>query len=238
METKPLLLCLNETFLDTSVGEVKIEGYEVKGRRDRPGAVPGKQAFGGVAIYVREDFPDVVSLIETSNSAERLWVIIHAETGPILLSSWYWPPQPGETETIALMKKEYLEQKTNAIGSIIVGHMNVHNPRWLRNSSRQSVEGNKLQGFCHDSGFRQYVRKPIRESYLLDLVLSDLQVKCKVLDAIREHKMVLTSSETRVLKNTVHKRKYGITKVPTGKVLTTRSQKQIGPKWRVWMEIK
>ena len=81
----------------------------------------------------------------------------------------------------------------DAIGTVIVGDMNVHNIRWLRYSTHNSAEGSALHEFCKRNGLSQLVSEPTRKDNLLDLVISDIDSvsKCKVLPQIADHNAVL-----------------------------------------------
>jgi hypothetical protein len=130
-----------------------------------------------------------VTLVEKAVSSERLWLVIHADTGPYLLCVWYRPPQAGETETITSLEAEWVCHNVGVLGTIIVGDLNVHHIKWLGHSSRNSIEGEALRKFCDSSGLRQIVRGPTRGEYLLDLVITDLdEVKYKLLHKFADHK--------------------------------------------------
>ena len=94
-EPKPVLVCVNETFLTKAIESISIEGYSVVGRRDRKG-----QFGGGVAIFVRKEFAERVTLVMESEVAERLWCVIHSDQGPFAVCSWYRPPARGGTASI------------------------------------------------------------------------------------------------------------------------------------------
>ena len=65
------------------------------------------------------------------------------------------------------------------IGTVIVGGMNVHHKEWLHFSRSTTPEGRALYTACLRCGFQEKVGKPTRHSYLLDLVLSDMDwVNC------------------------------------------------------------
>jgi len=181
----PSLICLNETFLDASVEDVLLEGYIIVARRDRD---DGRKC-GGVAVYASSALANQITLVEKSASSERVWLIVHADTGPYLIGVWYRPPQPGETESIDSFEKEWEVHSQEALGTILVGDLNIHHLRWLRFSSRNSVEGEALSSICNRVGLRQLVRQPTRGNYLLDLALTDLDdVKCTVVGKIADHK--------------------------------------------------
>ena len=92
----PSLICLNETFLDDSVEDVSLEGYECVARRDR---ADGRKC-GGVAVYAAKSISGRMAMVEKSSSSERVWLVLHADTGPYLLCVWYRPPAPGEIDSI------------------------------------------------------------------------------------------------------------------------------------------
>ena len=80
MEDKPMLVVFNETFLTRAVEEVELEGYALVARRDRRG-----QWGGGVLIFVRAEVQAHVTLVEVSDVAERVWVMVHTNQGPYLV---------------------------------------------------------------------------------------------------------------------------------------------------------
>ena len=87
----PDVVCINETWLNRSIKSFSIEGYECVGRRDRRGG----QQCGGIATFARSEIAQQVTLMLTSDSAERQWFTIHSQQGPILLCNWYRPPGEG-----------------------------------------------------------------------------------------------------------------------------------------------
>lgn len=184
----PSLVCLNETFLDKATEDIQLEGYKMVARRDRSDGRKG----GGVAVYACENIAARVTLLKASESSERVWLILHADTGPYLLGVWYRPPVQGEVETVQTLQQEWEAHSKGALGTIIVGDMNVHHIRWLRFSSKstpKTPEGEALKQFCEDHALRQIVKEPTRGDYLLDLLLTDLeQVKCKVVQKVADHK--------------------------------------------------
>ena len=77
----PALVCLNETFLDSSTEDFTLEEYNLVARRDQN---DGRRC-GGVAIFARTDTASNITLIEISKSSERIWLVIHSDVGPYLL---------------------------------------------------------------------------------------------------------------------------------------------------------
>ena len=87
-----------------------------------------------------------VTLLEKTACSERVCVLTHADTGPHLLCIWYRLLVPGETDTIRSLREKWDVHHQAALGTMIVGDMNVHHARWLRFSSRNSVEGEMFTG--------------------------------------------------------------------------------------------
>jgi hypothetical protein len=172
-------------------------------RRDRD---DGRKC-GGIIAFARSDIAANVTRLHRSDDSERFWIIIHTDQGPYLLGVWYQPPEPGEVQTISALEVEWREHCSAALGTIIVGDINVHHLRWLRYSSRNSAEGDKMRTFCVQHGFRQLVKEPTRGPNLLDLLMTDIDdVKCKVLPAIADHKGILASLKLRVPRTEVIQR--------------------------------
>ena len=182
---QPSVVCLNETFLDESIGEAILEGYDIVSRRDRK---DGRKA-GGVAVYALRSISDRIAEVEKSDSSDRVWLVLHADTGPYLIGVWYRPSDPGEIDSIKAFDEQRQRLSVDALGSILVGDLNVHHVRWLRYSSRNSTEGELLRNICDSCSLRQLVREPTRGDNMLDLALADLdEVRCKVVSKIADHK--------------------------------------------------
>ncbi len=188
MVRKPEIVCITETWLNRSVAEFQLEGYVTISRRDRADGRCG----GGVLVLAATEVAKQVVETSISATAERVWVMMHTDQGPFLLGAWYRPPAPGETDSVNSITDEVEAMAGQAIGTIIVGDMNVHNMRWLAHSSHNSVEGDALQNVCEKVGLRQLVRKPTRGEHLLDLVLSNIDgAATKVGKPVADHCTVL-----------------------------------------------
>jgi len=188
MEVKPDIICVNETWLTKSIGEISLEGYVVISRRDRN---LGEGFGGGILTLARSEISPNVTELDVSETCERSWVIIHTDQGPYLVGNWYRPPRPGEINSILSFGAELEKHRVGAIGCVLVGDINVHHSGWLRHSAQISVEGRVLHEKCLALGLRQCVQTPTREAYLLDLVLTDLDAcTTTVLPCISDHKMV------------------------------------------------
>lgn len=116
LRAQPALICLNETFLDTSTGEVPLEGYRVVARRDRK---DGRKC-GGVAVYALDSIHSRVTMVEESATNERVWLVLHADTGPYLVGVWYRPPDPGETASIDSCEEEWQRLSVDVLGTIFL----------------------------------------------------------------------------------------------------------------------
>jgi hypothetical protein len=186
MEHRPSLVLLNETLWDASLQQPCLPNYELSGRHEKAAT------RRGVALFSRNEIsPDVVFL-EKSEVTERMWFYVHSQIGCVLLCVWYRRPCRGEVDSIVALRSEYGKWKHEAIGTIIMGDLNVHQQRWLTFSSDNSPEGDCLQNFCADYGFTERVRAPTRGDYILDLLLTDLHVdiRVQVLPGVSDHSMV------------------------------------------------
>ena len=99
---------------------------------------------GGVLVFVKDEYAPRVTLVETSEAAERILAIVHSDRGPYLVCCWYRPPKPGNVETIESFEAEYIRHKDGVLGVFVLGDLNVHSIRWLRHSARESAEGRLL----------------------------------------------------------------------------------------------
>ena len=86
MEEKPFPVSLNEKFLSKAIEHVELEGYQLLARRDRAG-----QWGGGVMVFVLDEYAPIVTLVEMSEAAERIWALVHSDQGPYLACCWYRP---------------------------------------------------------------------------------------------------------------------------------------------------
>ena len=87
-ERRPDMICINESFLDSSIGAVELEGYKEVARRDR---VDGSSR-GGIIVHGSGSVASQITFVLKSEDAERVWCIIHTDCGPYLLGAWYSPP--------------------------------------------------------------------------------------------------------------------------------------------------
>ena len=183
----PTFVALNETLLDES-SPATLEGYVLLSRRDRSDGRKG----GGILLFAKEDVAASAVLLKHSEDDERSWHTVHTAQGPLLLGVWYRPSCTGEVASVERLEEEWLQHSEGALGTLVVGDLNVHHESWLRYSNSTTAEGRALRDFCLRRGFEERVRKPTRGKHLLDLVLTDLHtdVRCKVLPKVADHHAV------------------------------------------------
>jgi hypothetical protein len=184
----PDIIAITETWLKPYF-EPTIPGYICVEKRNR------NDGRGGVALFSKST-EDIVCVM-SSSCDERLWFIIHADIGPLLLCVWYRRPVP-ESESCVRFFAEYNKLCGSAIGFIGVGDHNYHNRRWLKFSSEDTAEGKLMESMCSEVGFRQLVSAPTHfAGNLLDLVLTDLGsgITAKVMSGIHDtdHYSTLTT---------------------------------------------
>ena len=201
----PHLICLNETLLDDPGFDPQLGGYKLISRRDRDDG----RAGGGIAVFALDGFAEQVIFLSHSTDHERSWHTLLTDLGPVLLGAWYRPPCHGETASIRTCEDEWRKLADEHVATILVGDLNVHHTRWLRHSASISVEGTSMYRFCATNGLRQLVKRPTRDAYLLDLVISDMPArKVEILPKVSDHNMVLADfdfgvSETECVTRTV-----------------------------------
>ena len=134
---------------------------------------------------------NLVSMVEQSFVAERVWMVLHTDIGPILVGNWYRPPDAPISHVDSL-RDELARLSDGYIGVVLMGDMNIHHRKWLRYSNGNTGVGESLWHLCQEYGLLQRVSQPTRKEYLLDLVLSDLDVKVSVVPGITDHDIVQT----------------------------------------------
>ncbi len=103
MNGAPQLLAINESFLDKSVKEVTLSGFQLSSRRDRPDG-----SGGGVVLFVANSAAAYVTLLAHSETCERSWHVLHTDLGPVLFCVWYRPPAPGDFSSIKAFEREWV----------------------------------------------------------------------------------------------------------------------------------
>ena len=165
---RPHVVCIQETWLNTSIKEVSVPGYEVVSRRDRHEG----ENRGGILTLRRDDFNCLVHIADTADE-ERSWHFLKLGVDTILPANWY---RPGASvfDGFSRLHAEMTEYFTQVSGVVIVGDLNIHHKKWLRHSSENTTVGAELKAFCDFHGLFQVVKDPTRNQYLLDLAISDV----------------------------------------------------------------
>ena len=180
----PHVVCLSETWLNQAVREPSLSGYTLLARND------SDFQSGGVAIFVIDFLVPACSRLLVSSSAELVWIMVHCNSGPVLLGCMYRRPRYGEVASIDILQSEWLSLQEQSVGTIIVGDFNAHHIGWLRHSHSTTPEGSRLKRFSQEHGLSQRVKSPTRGPYLLDLVLTDLPnlLTVEVISEITDHR--------------------------------------------------
>ena len=63
-----------------------------------------------------------------------------------------------------------------------------------------------LQTICDEMGLKQFIREPTREKHLLDLVLSDVNLRCEVGAKVADHAYITAVLDATVQKTVTMKR--------------------------------
>ena len=198
---KPHVVFLNETKTDEGDKDFKLEGYEIVCKLDR------NKGAGGIAVFARTDIAARVTVVHESEHDERCWVAIHSTKGPYLACCWYRPPNSGEIDSIVRFREELITLRSEGVGTIVVGDINVHLKRWLYHSLRNSAEGELLRSYCNELGLRQLVREPTRDGSLLDLVLTDItELTCEVGPKVADHRYIVATANVDVPETAIVKR--------------------------------
>ena len=95
-------------------------------------------------MFVLDEYAPRVTLVETSDAAERVWAMVHSDQGPYLICCWYRPLCPGNVETIKSLVAECRKHTDGAVGVFLLGDLNVHSMRWLTHPEREIAEGRLL----------------------------------------------------------------------------------------------
>ena len=212
---QPHVVCLQETWLNASVEEVKIPGYVICSRRDRHQG----DNRGGILTIRREDLNGIVHISNTENE-ERSWHFLKSGIDIILLANWY---RPGASthDGFSALYSEVSEFFPQISGLIIVGDLNIHHQRWLYFSRENTAIGGDMKTFCDFHGLTQLVREPTRNEYLLDLVLTDIGgATVEVTPRIADHKGVLVKLPLSVVNETILRREMWILKNANWKCLS------------------
>ena len=158
-------------------------------------------------VFALTDYAASVAHIEDgTDTDERVWVMIHTLAGPFLMCAWYRPPHDGESDVIARFGTELERLRSEALGVVVVGDLNIHHVAWLTYSSHTAAAGRQLQGIVRESGLTQHFKTATRGPHLLDLVISDVKTSAKVLCRIADHGLILATLNLQLPRDVIHTR--------------------------------
>ena len=158
---RPHVVCIQETWLDQTVKNITVPGYEIVSRRDRKDTANR----GGVLTLRREDYNGLVH-ISNSSSEERSWHFLKLGLETVLLGNWY-RPGASDFDEFSELYGEMSEFFDQISGVLLLGDLNIHHKRWLRFSSGDTAVGAHFKTLCEFYGMSQLVREPTRGEYLL-----------------------------------------------------------------------
>ena len=109
--------------------------------------------------------------------------------------------------SIRTFRDEWAALKVEAVGTVMVGDINIHHKKWLRRSNRNSAEGELLSNICREGGLQQLVQEATRGDYILDLAITYVEdAKVKILPKIADHSCVLVHFKLPVPESDVKQR--------------------------------
>ena len=133
---------MKERFLDAGSTAPTLDGYSLVARHNR-----GSTA-AGIAVPAACHVAPTVALLMKSETAERVWILIHWNCGALLVGCWHRPPAYGEVASIQSFAVEWERLSNAAIATLIIGDVDVHPVRWLHYSATIHPEGKELQSCC------------------------------------------------------------------------------------------
>ena len=192
------VLIINETKLDSTIDnrEVNIPGYEII-RNDRK--INGRKG-GGVCIYIRCNLNYTLrDDLEVENLETLVIQVIKLRSNPILISTWYRPP---DTPTTIFDNFEELIGKMDSTGHeiFLLGDFNVD---FMPDANENNT--NKLKDIFATYGLEQLINKPTRvtsnSSTLIDLCVTNTATKTINSEvfhlAISDHSLIYMTYKTK-----------------------------------------
>ena len=202
---KPEIVVMTETKLNRSVVHPALAGYVLVARKDNGVKAHG----GGVLVYVEPKLAPRVTYMGESKEADRVWVMLHSSQGPYLLGAWYRAPSHQSDASLACLRAELESHGRNALGTLLIGDMNVHHASWL-SSSCTTAAGEALRDIAADCSLKQMVRGPTHiHGNRLDLVLTSMPdiTSVTVGQRVTDHDMILARLRMPMPKTTEITRK-------------------------------
>ena len=106
------------------------------------------------------------------------------------MGAWYRPPG-SDSRNIETCEQEHDTLAGEALGTLLLGDLNVHHKEWLIHSGETSSDGKRMRLAAAHMGLRQLAKEPTRGKNLLDLALSDIPgAKASVHPKIADHSIV------------------------------------------------
>ena len=201
MEEMPDIVVINESKLNKSVRHPALAGYTLIARRDHG----VKQHGGGVLMFVINRLSSQVTFMGESKGAERTWIMVHTAQGPYLVGAWYRSPSPTVDESIQSLQDEFEKHRQSAVGTVIVGDLNVHHSSWL-GSTHTTAAGEAMRLITTDNGLKQIVRGPTHEhGNRLDLVFTSMPdiTRVTVGPRVTDHHLLLARLKLPVPRSNV-----------------------------------
>ncbi len=202
----PDIFGIVETWLDEhSVKHLSFSGYALVHRRDRPGAAAGHVNHGGVVLFRRcHGAAPLITFLEESTVAERIWARVETDLGPFLLGLWYRPPGADLS-----LEPELTRLSEGMLGVFLCGDFNIWQRSWLRYSPCDTPQGSQMQACAHKFDLKQFVKDPTHiHGNLLDMVLSSLpfHVDCSLTPRVADHNGILSVVSVPVCTEVSHSR--------------------------------
>ena len=113
-------------------------------------------------MFVINRLSSQVTFMGESKGAERTWIMVHTAQGPYLVGAWYRSLSPTVGESIQSLQDEFEKHRQSAVGTVIVGDLNVPHSSWL-GSPHTTAAGEALRLITADNGLKQIVRGPTHE---------------------------------------------------------------------------
>ena len=160
------ILCINETRIDKTIknSEIGLQGYDLT-RRDR------NRSSGGVAIYIRNTIPYVERSTIIPENVEAVCIEVRKPNAkPILISTWYRPPN-SNSEILDSFEifLQNIDKENKEI--IITGDFNID----LMPSETENSTAKRLKELLNTYQLSQLIKKPTRitesTKTLLDLII-------------------------------------------------------------------
>ena len=76
-----------------------------------------------MALFALDALASATAALENSDCAERIWLLVHSNLGPVLIRCWYIPPAYAEIASIVALDGEWNTLSEGAVGAILLGDM-------------------------------------------------------------------------------------------------------------------